>query len=133
MAFMRWDDEWTLDIPLIDDQHRRLLRMIDEFHDAMAMGMGHETAAALLCTLVEYTRTHFATEEQYMREVGFPGAVVHRYEHEKLIAQIEGYRAKVDNGELDVTIELMEFLRAWLTGHIAYADRKYGDHARKKT
>ena len=36
MAFMQWDETYTLNIVIIDDQHQRLFELINQFKSASA-------------------------------------------------------------------------------------------------
>lgn len=132
MPVTNWNDAWSVGIESIDDQHRRLLRMISEFHDAMARGGGRDMAGPFLRALLEYTRVHFATEERYMDEIGFPGREVHRLEHVRLAAALDARRAAVEEGAATLGIELATYLADWLVGHIAHVDRRYGDFVRRR-
>ena len=38
MAFVQWKDSYSVGHPQIDQQHQRLLAMINELHDVMSAG-----------------------------------------------------------------------------------------------
>ena len=38
MAFIAWDDKLMTGIKSVDDQHKNLVEMVNELHDAMSVG-----------------------------------------------------------------------------------------------
>jgi hemerythrin-like metal-binding protein len=68
---------------------------------------------------------HFAHEEQVMRAAGYPDFPAHKGEHTALVKKVQEFQEKVAEGQATVTIELLEFVQNWLSGHILKEDRKY--------
>jgi hemerythrin len=51
----------------------------------------------------------------------------HKAEHDKLTVKVLEYKKKFENNEILISVELLNFLRDWLTNHIMKTDRKYGN------
>ena len=128
MALFEWRDDYSVKVPPIDSQHRRLVDMLNELHQGMTSGTGNEHLARLLDGLVEYTANHFAYEEKLMAELGFPEAASHTAEHQKLVNDVLEFKRKFAAKEASINMQLMKFLKDWLIKHILGSDKAYGGH-----
>ncbi|MBI5142129.1 MAG: bacteriohemerythrin [Nitrospirae bacterium] len=128
MALFTWDDRFSVNVREIDEQHKRLIGMINELHDGMKSGGGKAAVAPILKRLVDYTLYHFSTEERYMAQHRYPGELAHKTEHKKFTDKVMDFHKKFDAGTAAVSLELMTFLKSWLTDHIMVTDKKYSKH-----
>ncbi|MGD0912066.1 MAG: bacteriohemerythrin [Terracidiphilus sp.] len=126
MPLLAWNDSLSVGVRSIDSQHSKLVAILNELYDSMMQGHAKEVTGPLLRKLINYTREHFSSEESMMAAAKYPGLAAHRREHEKLTKQVEEFAARFDRGECTVNIELLHFLRTWLTGHIQQSDKAYG-------
>jgi hemerythrin len=129
MPLITWDQSLSVGVPDLDAQHRRLVDMINQLHDAMAKGQGRDALKPLLAGLVQYTVTHFQAEEQYMRKINYPNLPQHKAEHENLVRRVKELTQSYESSRVSLTIETMNFLRDWLTNHIRRVDRQYASTA----
>ena len=127
-----WKPEYSVQIPGIDAQHKQLFAAAAELHAAMSQGQGKMVLAHSLARLVDYTKAHFAAEEQFMRKYQYPAADAHKGLHDQLTAQVLDFQRRFLGGETALTVELMMFLKNWLEGHIIGCDMKYAAHIRRK-
>jgi hemerythrin len=125
---IEWSDDLSVGIQEIDEQHKVLVGLVNDMHRAIHEHHGSETAKGILDRLGDYTRIHFAVEESLMRIFDYPGYDEHKKQHEELIAQLKGYQAKVANGTVKISFELLHFLKLWLSQHILESDKNYGPH-----
>jgi hemerythrin-like metal-binding protein len=125
MPFVEWKDSYSVQHPEIDAQHRRLLDIINSLHEAMKMGGKPHELARVADDLVNYTRTHFTREEQIMRRAAYPDVEEHARKHRAMIAQVENFRGDLQSGKVAVSIQMMSFLKDWLTRHILDTDMRY--------
>jgi hemerythrin len=123
--FVEWSEDLSVGIEEIDDQHKVLVDLINEMHDAIHQRHGSEVVRDVLNKLAEYTKIHFAVEESLMRILGYPDYEPHKAQHEKLIASMEELQHKVETGKTAIGFELMHFLKVWLTKHIMESDMNY--------
>jgi hemerythrin-like metal-binding protein len=98
---------------------------LNELNDAMEQGRGRFVVQGVLQQLLEYTRQHFAAEEDAMRAVAFDGLESHIAEHRKLTAKVEMYAAEYSRGDTGISMDVLFFLRDWLQDHILCTDHKY--------
>lgn len=124
MPLVTWSAEYSVNVKELDAQHHKLFDMINELHEAMRAGKGKDTASAVLAKLVEYTKTHLAYEEKLMKQHGYPGYNDQKIAHDALTRQVGEYAAKLKDGKA-TTIEIMNFLKEWLTKHILVTDKRY--------
>lgn len=122
-ALLVWNDQYSVHIPEIDEQHKTLFALINDLYDHIMQGRGEETVEATLKELLDYTHTHFEFEEKLMFAHHYPGFDLHCAEHTELIRAIAELNKK--RGKGPVGDELMTFLFDWLTHHILEEDMKY--------
>jgi hemerythrin-like metal-binding protein len=120
-----WNPRYSVQIGSIDAQHQTLFHLAEELHTAMSVGRGKTALSRILDRLVQYTMVHFAHEERLMRLHDYPGLATHKAQQEALTQQVQQFQAEFNAGKTTVTVQLMIFLRDWLTGHIAGSDQKY--------
>src|ERR1039457_4245887 len=125
VGMFEWNPRYSVQIDSIDAQYQTLFQLAEELHTAMSAGRGKSTLSPILDRLVQYTMVHFAQEEQLMRIHGYPGLAAHKTLHEALTQQVQQFQADFHAGKTTITVELMIFLRDWLTAHIAGSDQKY--------
>ncbi|MEW5747024.1 MAG: bacteriohemerythrin [Nitrospirota bacterium] len=132
MALMDWSDKLSVNIREIDEQHRKLISMINELHDAMKAGKGKEVVGPILTGLVQYVATHFATEERLMKTHAYPEYLKHKVEHDNLTRQALDLQKQFQEGKPVLTVELMTFLKNWLSSHILGTDKSYSPYLNSK-
>ena len=125
MALLNWNDSYALGNTQIDADHRQLFDLINDFHYAFTLNHDRGEIARLLNSLIHYSEDHFQREEQMMVERGYPDVEKHRAEHERLFETVFTLQSKFESRELKMEKETVEFLRHWLTDHIADDDRKF--------
>ena len=70
--FVIWDDSWVIGVREIDAQHKNLVSILNQLHQARKLGQGQDELKNTLHNLVSYTRAHFAAEERLMEEARLP-------------------------------------------------------------
>jgi hemerythrin-like metal-binding protein len=76
----------------MDDQHGILMDTMNDLSMALVRGCGRERVTELLDRLTEFTRMHFFSEEQLLRQTGFPALDEHCTEHQRLLRKLRGRR-----------------------------------------
>lgn len=132
MAFFEWSEKLATGVPEMDEQHKKLLNIINELYEAMKQGKGREVVDKVISELVKYTDYHFASEENLMSKYGYPELANHKKEHEYFKNKIKEFSDKKAKGEITLSIEIMNFLKDWLTNHIMHTDKKYGPFIQQK-
>lgn len=125
MALLLWQAELDTGIDVIDQQHHRIVALINQLAEATT----RDDQAAVLEELVDYTLSHFAFEEELMEESGYTFGPAHKRVHEMFVRRVSEYRMRFDAGE-DITGELKGMLARWLFNHIRGDDKSYARHVR---
>ena len=125
MNMVQWNDEYSVDIQEIDEQHKCIVMYINELYEALARKGNHELVADIIQKLVEYTKIHFAVEETLMRIFHYDGYEPHKAIHDKIVEQVMAYQGKFLAGDEKVGMELLMFLKGWLFEHINKVDKQY--------
>lgn len=126
MPLMTWNSSLSVGVRALDQQHLRLVDTLNELHDAMKIGKANHITGPLLKSLTAYTRDHFAAEEALLNKTRYPKLAEHRLKHRNLTTEVESYVVRLDRGEMTLGLQLLSFLKAWLTSHIMQEDREYG-------
>jgi len=126
-----WKESYCIGHPGIDDDHRRLVGMINRFTTAVNDGQAEIAVRPLLDALKDYACYHFQREEQLMLGYDYPDYARHKRMHDKFERQIHDVAAHLDVGT-DMGAFLLSFLSQWLTGHILTTDRALGDFLGEK-
>lgn len=61
-----------------------------------------------------------------MRKSAYPGYAAHKKEHDDLVKTAVDLQAKFKSGETRLSVDVLRFLRNWLTTHIQGTDRTLG-------
>ncbi len=124
---VKWSNTLSVGIEEIDQQHKILVRLVNEMHEAIQHKEGSATAKPILDKLIQYTIIHFAVEESLMRIFHYANYEEHKKHHEELTRQVVDLRRKVRSGEATISFQLMHFLQGWLTHHILQEDMQYSE------
>lgn len=120
-----WKDEYSVKFPDIDMQHKQLIKLINDLHEAMLGGRGKEALTKIIDELIRYTKTHFAYEEGMLQRRSYAGLAAHREEHRKLTQQVIDIQERFHKGSIAITMDVMSFLKNWLANHIMSSDQRY--------
>ncbi|MFA6400256.1 MAG: bacteriohemerythrin [Salinivirgaceae bacterium] len=127
MAFMTWNQTLSVKIKTIDDQHIKLIEMINDFYDNVKNRSNNDNISALITGMKKYILTHFYTEEKYMVEFNYPNYEEHKKEHDLFISKLSAVEEKFNSGKVVVSFEITGFLKDWLKNHIQVTDKQYSD------
>jgi hemerythrin len=126
MAFFEWKNDYSVGIAKIDDQHKALVGFLNELYDAMKAGKGKDALDTVMKNLVEYTKTHFTTEESLMKLYKYPDYEAHKQKHDKMAGRVLELKQQFDSGQLSNPLQITTFLKEWLSKHIMGTDKAYG-------
>ncbi|MFC1760498.1 bacteriohemerythrin [Planctomycetota bacterium] len=128
MAQLQWNDNLSVGIEQIDDQHRQWIEYYNNAAQAVAAHQDQTLVAKTLGFLIDYTEVHFSTEEKQMVECDYPERSTHKVKHDELrntLANLtRDYEEEGVHRELASAIDT--FLGNWLIQHIQDVDKKFG-------
>ena len=82
MAFMTWDESYSVKVQRCDVEHQKLFQIINALQDAMAAGKGRDVIKRIVQELNSYTKSHFTAEEMLLARANYPQLSTHRSEHQ---------------------------------------------------
>lgn len=123
-----WDGSLAVDINSIDEQHKRLIAMINESLDHIQQGKPGSDLVYLIKKLFQYTEEHFSTEEKYMADTAYPDTGAHKAEHAAFRRHVETFNLDLVLRTPHLANDILRYLWEWLKEHIAATDKKLGAH-----
>lgn len=125
MKPLAWTDAMSVGVPMLDADHRCLVRIINLLSDVNETDAPH-VVRTVLDTLLVYGHFHFDREERVMAATSFPGAAVHVAEHRTFSKYVDGLRRAFDARRAGATAsDLFDYLTDWLRHHILIQDMAY--------
>jgi hemerythrin len=129
---LSWHDEWSLNVDVLDTEHRALIEKLSEICDrfgpeACAGRSGNTSALiAALTELGDAVREHFRREEELMQTVDYEGIAEHATEHALLMAEyadlVRHWGAEnIQVLDDDARTSILD----WILDHILGADRDF--------
>lgn len=128
---MKWSDDLSVQVSEIDMQHQRLIELINKLHEAMLQKQAKQVVSQIIDELAAYTVYHFQTEEKYMQKFSYAGFMSHKHEHGSFVDKVDSFQKEYEGGKLGLSLEIMNFLKDWVTNHIMGTDKKYSETFRK--
>lgn len=126
---IEWRDQLTIGVKAIDDDHKNLIGIINEFEEVMLTYVDAPRLNAIAKKLYEYAKTHFEREEKIQVFSDYPEYEAHKAQHAKLLNDLQGFIRKVF---IDRSVEigpatgaeLSDFLQHWLVDHVVQCDTR---------
>jgi hemerythrin len=134
MSKIEWDDSLSVNVDLIDEQHKMLIQKLADLSDAFRRGLEQNKVMKTLEFMIDYTDFHFSAEEKVMDENNYPGLNEQKQQHEEFKTTlndiVEDYKEEGTTTEIATAINV--FLLNWLTKHIKGSDSKLGEFLTEK-
>ncbi|MBN2738732.1 MAG: hemerythrin family protein [Spirochaetales bacterium] len=125
MSLITWSESYSVGVKLFDEQHQKLIEIINRLYEAMKIGQGKTVIGEILKELSEYTIYHFQAEEEKFDLFSYPGKDSHKEEHQILIDKVKKLQEEHQAEKLLVSINTMKLLNDWIINHINGSDKKY--------
>lgn len=130
-VFVVLDDRYLTGISVVDEQHKKLVKLCNELYNAVMRERGtgsvdytdHVKKALQECS--SYAQSHFRTEEKLMTACKFSGYKEHKFRHEQFIKRVLVDSRNFDAMNLEKAMSFLNFLKEWVLSHIAHEDRLF--------
>lgn len=123
MSALVWSNEYQLGLAPMDETHREFVDLVNRITAAGDAGL-----LGGLDELILHTDEHFAQEDRWMRESGFPPVHCHQTEHQRVLEVMRDVRGHVAAGDLALGRNLLAELPAWFDNHAATMDTALAWH-----
>ena len=120
-----FDKEFRLGIDLIDNEHVKLVDMLNEVHSLLSEGKRDEARQFFTETLSGYVIEHFANEEKFMESIGYPSIDDHRKIHENFKKSFQDLIPLIESYDEIAFRKALNDAFTWIIAHIGKTDRKY--------
>jgi hemerythrin len=129
-----WTPALAVGIEEIDAQHQELFRRAGRFAKALE-STDRQEIGILLSYLRMYCVTHFGAEENWMRDVKYPGYAAHKAEHDRFVKDILALSAEHEKrrGPGLEPMRIGGWLSAWLKEHVKQSDVAFAAFLRART
>ncbi|HCV42741.1 MAG TPA: hemerythrin [Bacteroidetes bacterium] len=125
MATLVWKDVYSVGVEDLDQQHKRLLDLVNELTTMDRKKIDNKAIFTALNELVAYAQTHFDTEEGYMTRFEFPHLAAHQREHVAFAAKVFNFAQRLEQNDPHLHATVVDFLKTWYTSHVLGTDREY--------
>ena len=127
MQQIQWHDRFNIGVEIVDQAHHRLFSIVQKIMDLYIER--HEDKFACVEGIKyfkAYAIQHFAEEEAYMREIGYPGYLAHKKHHDRMKQETLPALERLlydTNFSTEAVQRFIGVCTGWLTGHIIIEDR----------
>jgi len=125
-VFLVWKPEYDLGIPIIDEQHRGIVTIINSLHYGTQSCCVKNILSPTFGMLHSYADIHFQTEEFFLETINYPGAANHRSLHQGYTSKLAGIERKISVDK--DSLQLIDFLKKWWLGHICEEDMLFKNY-----
>jgi hemerythrin-like metal-binding protein len=125
MEKINWSSKYSVGVGMIDEQHKRLIWMLNRMIGAEKASTGSEVIADLITQMTIYAQEHFKFEEGLMAEFGFPLFDQHKQSHNKYRKKVADLCTAVPLNVPVVPEVMLNFLTKWWQNHILIEDMEY--------
>ena len=99
--YVSWSNSYSLGIKVIDDQHKKLLDIVNDLYNHSNDNPDEEGEyfKSVIGQAVEYIKTHFAEEEKFMIATKFPDYDHHKKAHNSFVLSVIKYIKDFEDGK----------------------------------
>lgn len=127
-----WTDKMLLGVKMMDDDHRKLVEMINALVMEINQDAHKDMIIGHLTAIARYATEHFKREETFMAGLNYPGVAVHKAEHERLILEVYELRTRLGSGSVSLTPNIIKYMQGWFIDHIHGPDTELAKYVQKR-
>lgn len=130
----RWSKDMETGHPLIDEQHKELIRIINELLSTCQTCKGEDNIEKIMAFLDEYVEKHFSDEEKIQRQYKYPDYINHHNMHEAFKAECKMIKGMLHKeGPSVAVVSQVNTKLSWLVNHIKQQDKKLVNYINSTT
>ena len=122
---LEWSDSLSVSVMEIDEQHKKLVEVINELNSKLRAGSSPEEQKKAIEEIVYLISDNMRLEENMMQEFHFPGFKAHLLCHAEVAAMLHKLRSQSEQAGFMLTPEVPAVLMNCLNSHIRDVDRRY--------
>jgi hemerythrin-like metal-binding protein len=122
MLQVEWREEYSVGVPELDAQHRRMIELLAGLVKFTNSG-GVVDPFTALAEVNRYAEEHLQQEEMILSVRGYPEYARHKAEHDDYRKKAAALQARAH--KRDFGTEITKFLVEWWKTHILNSDQQY--------
>ena len=126
MEIIEWEDKFSIGNDDIDSQHKGLFEILNSIVRDTFPNVRSPVLEALFKKFEEYADKHFSFEQDYMKQIDYPGYEVQVKQHEYYMKKL----SDLMNDRFTVPHDLHDFLRMWLVNHVLKCDGQIREYVK---
>ena len=117
--------EMLTSINEIDDQHYRIISLVNQLYEAFVQEKSKKEIKELLKNMADFTAYHFSNEERYFKQFAYENITYHLQEHKLFLEKINTFRKEYQAGKEFNAVEILLFMKQWIENHFRDTDQDY--------
>jgi len=126
MPLITWSPAYSVNVKEMDSQHQILIEFTNQLHAALLEGKGSAKVETTVDQMIDYTRRHFKEEETLLSQHSYPNYTKQKAQHDAFIQKALDFKKEINSGNRATSMAVCNYLKDWLTTHIANEDKQYG-------
>ncbi|NGZ07251.1 MAG: bacteriohemerythrin [Magnetococcales bacterium] len=132
IPFFVWTENLNTGMKDIDDDHKKLMHMINQIHKLLKESAGKDAIGKIITELADYTHFHFGREEKLFELHRYPEIGPHKEKHVKLLNEVAELAKRFEDGDFAAPMDLLNLAKHWLINHIIRTDMRYIAYFKEK-
>ena len=125
---MEWSDNFSVGKQEIDDQHKELIRILNDIDSTIRKEeFSYLNLANIVSELEKYVKYHFDYEENLMYKRAYPGIAEHTSAHNAFRDKLQNTYVLDIQKPVQFYYNMSDYLVKWLTEHIMQIDKRLGE------
>jgi hemerythrin len=119
----KWKEEYTVNINVIDEQHKKFLDIINELKLIINSNTCKENVSKIFFRIAYLIDHYFLKEEIYFKDYEYPNFDQHKIAHNQFIDRIIQFQKDVENNKENLCLDIYTYLENWFDEHILKYDK----------
>ncbi len=122
---MEWHADYSVGNEQFDADHKIIFQLLNKFRATSQADIDDALVATVVDELIEYTKRHFEKEEDFMKDLRYPGLVDHVAGHDEMINTLNSLKSHKSTDHIEFSNEVADFVDSWWVQHILEHDMAY--------
>jgi hemerythrin len=128
MAFFDWKDEYSVGIEEIDEQHKKIILLMNELIENIRDAREDCIIMEVLNDLQDYAKYHFRLEAEIFYRFDYFNVREHLVQHEYFVQKLQVLIKEELEKNNHVPQKTFDYLVDWFRGHMMKTDIEYSKY-----
>lgn len=128
---LEWKEEWETGLADIDDEHKALVDLTNQYIDISMSPERSEEIPAFMRSIYNGLSGHFVHEEKILTDALYPETEKHTQIHSNILRKLTGLIERIKTGEVRPVAFYIFIINEIVVGHMLHSDIKYYPHIRR--